>query len=62
MNDVYMFNSITMAWTDISSSVNGIPPSRRYGHGFSRWISTFVVFGGKGSTGPFIVQRGFHSR
>ena len=44
-----------MAWTDLTLDVSGIPPSPRYGHGFTAAGARLYVHGGFGENGDVYV-------
>ena len=55
-DDLYKFDPTSMAWTNLSSHVSGIPPSPRYGHGFKAAGGRLFVHGGWGEFGDVFVR------
>lgn len=53
LNDLHVFDSSTMAWTDLTVAATGFPPSPRDGAGFAAAGGRLYVYGGQGSTGLF---------
>ncbi len=54
MNDLYVYDPLTMTWTDLSSSTDGNPPTPRILHGFEVFDDAIYVQGGIDSTGDFL--------
>ena len=52
MNDLHVYDPVSRAWTDLSSSVIGIPPTPRDRHGFASAIGNLFVHGGAIDSGP----------
>ncbi len=46
LDDLWSFDSATMAWTLLSAAANGARPSARYGHGFTSAGGKLYAFGG----------------
>ena len=46
LGDLYVYDSVAMAWTDLSAAAAGTPPSARYGHGFTSAAGLLYVHGG----------------
>ena len=44
---MYVYDLVTMAWTDLSTPASGIPPSARVWHGFMAVGGRFYVHGGQ---------------
>ena len=56
LNDLHTFHFISRTWIDITQSVQGPPPSPRYGHSCASVGDRFYVFGGRSSTGGFAIS------
>jgi hypothetical protein len=48
-----------MTWTDLTSSIQGVPPAPRDGHGFAALEGKVYIFGGKGSNSFYGISTGF---
>ena len=51
LNDLHVFDPVEMAWTDLSSSVAGTPPSARAFHGFASVAGMLYVHDGEDYNG-----------
>ena len=57
-NDLVQFDPATMAWKDITSSIQGTLPGPRDSHGFTSLSGKVYIFGGKGSTSFYETSTG----
>ena len=69
LGDLYVFDPVGLAWTDLSNAAVGTPPTPRYSHGFASVGGRLYVhgwndgYGGeRGSTGCEIQQTNTKSR
>ena len=46
MNDLYMFDTKTVTWTNLSEQISGTPPLPRHSFGFASNGGKLYVFGG----------------
>ena len=51
MGDLYVYDPVAMAWTNLSAAASGIPPCPRAGHGFTAAGDRLYVHGGWGFGG-----------
>ena len=51
LQDLLVYDPAAMAWTDLSASASGTPPSSRQSHGFTSAGGGLYVHGGLGDTG-----------
>ena len=51
LNDLYAYNPAAKAWTNLSASAIGAPPSPRFYQGFSASAGLLYVLGGFGEDG-----------
>ena len=51
LGDLHFFDPVTVAWTDLSASVNGTVPTARDSHGFTSADGKLHVHGGQGPLG-----------
>ena len=48
LGDLYVYDSVAMAWTDLSAAASGTPPAARAHHGFLSVGGNLYVHGGCG--------------
>jgi len=46
LSDVFMLNTETLEWTELTDQISGIFPSGRWGHGFVHVNNKLLLFGG----------------
>ena len=46
LNDLYAYNPAAKAWTNLSAALSGLPPSPRWGLGFTGAAGLLYVWGG----------------
>jgi hypothetical protein len=54
LGDLHVYNTVSMAWTDISAASGIVPSPRRY-HGFAAAGGKLYVHGGVGPQGEMII-------
>ena len=53
LQDLLVYDPAAMAWTDLSASASGTPPSSRQSHGFTSAGGKLYVHGGLGDSGEY---------
>jgi hypothetical protein len=53
LNDLFVFDPLSLSWTDLSSTTDGNPPTPRLLHGFEVFGEEFYAHGGLDQTGGF---------
>ena len=51
LNDLHVYDPAAQAWTDLSNTTVGVPPSSRSGHGFTAIGARLYVHGGFNGSG-----------
>ncbi len=51
LNDLFEFDLATGQWADITSHIQGMPPSPRYDHTFASALGNLYLFGGLNEQG-----------
>ena len=59
LNDLHIYHLTSRTWIDITASVQGIPPSPRYGQLCATVENKFYVFAGRSYTGQIVVSCAF---
>ena len=49
--DLHVYDPASQAWTALSDAASGVPPSSRYGHGFTAAGARLFVHGGYNGKG-----------
>ena len=58
MGDMYLFDTSTLTWHNVSA-VNGLAPAARFGHGFTSIDGKLYAFAGQGIVGGLFLQFSF---